>query len=266
MTAPADLAKLTNDARAIRRQFLEMHFRARSGHIGSGLSAIDLLTYVYGHELGAKDVFLLSKGHAASALYATLHHFEKLSAAEIATYYQDGTKLPAHPAAGAIAGITAATGSLGHGLPIATGLAFARKKLARSTDKVIALLSDGECNEGSTWEAALFAGHHRLDNLTVVIDANGLQGFGRTTEVLDMEPFAAKWTAFGFDVRECDGHDFAAIHSAFTGRGDKPRAVVARTVKGKGVAVMEDRLEWHYLPMNDAQFAEAIAGLAKEGG
>jgi transketolase len=272
--AGALLAPLRADALAIRRRFLRMHFEARAGHIGSGLSDIDILAYVYrvwlrrgqpGDQPGDDDRFILSKGHGASSLYATLHHFGILSDDALATYYKDGTRLPAHPAPRALAAIPAATGSLGHGLPIAAGMAYSFKHLVPGGARVACLLSDGECDEGSTWEGALFAGHHGLDNLVVVVDANGLQGFGRTEDVLRLEPFARKWESFGFAVAEVDGHDFAALHAGFTQPADgRPRCVIARTVKGKGVRLMEGKLEWHYLPMTEAQYAEALAGLDRD--
>jgi transketolase len=257
-------AALRADALAIRRRFLRMHYEARAGHIGSGLSAIELLTYVHRVWLRPQDRFILSKGHGASSLYATLHHFGRLSDEELATYYKDGTLFPAHPAARAHAAIPAATGSLGHGLPIACGMAYVEKVLAARDARVACLLSDGECNEGSTWEAILFAAHHGLDNLVAIVDANGIQGFGRTEDVLRLEPFAKKWEAFGFDVVELDGHDFGQIDAAFTTapRG-RPRCLLARTVKGKGVSFMENTVDWHYWPMSEAQYAEALADLAR---
>ncbi len=265
------LQALRDDALAIRRNFLRMHFEAQAGHIGTGLSSIDLLTAIYKSWIGPADRFVLSKGHGASALYATLHFYGVFSDETIRTYYQDGTQLPAHPAPNAFAAIPIATGSLGHGLPVACGLAFVRKKLrglGGGAERVACLMSDGECNEGSVWEAALFAGHHGLDNLTVLIDANGLQGFGRTSEVMNNEPFADKWRAFGFAVEEIDGHDFAQIHAAL-GRapdGRHPRCILARTIKGKGVSFMEDRMEWHYLPMKPEQYQEALRALESGGG
>lgn len=260
-----DVAALQNEAREIRKKFLGMHFRAQAGHIGTGLSALDLLTYLYRQWLGPEDSFILSKGHGASALYATLHHVGKLSDAEMETYYRDGTLLPAHPAARAFPAIPAATGSLGHGLPIAAGMAYAHKHLHQNSAKVACLLSDGDCNEGSTWEGVLFAAHHRLDNLTVIVDANGLQGFGSTTEVMNMEPVPQKWEAFGFQVREINGHDFQQIHDAIHSprTGSRPLCIVARTIKGKGVSFMENKLEWHYLPMKEEQFQQAIAEMEK---
>lgn len=257
-----DLTALASAALAIRRTFLGMHFEANAGHLGTGLSDIDLLTYLYGAWLRPADRFILSKGHGASSLYATLHHFGLLTDAELATYCKDDTLLPVHPAPNGLRAIPAATGSLGHGLPIANGMAYSFKHVRTSSARVACLLSDGDCNEGATWEAALFAGHHRLDNLTVLVDANGIQGFGRTEDVLTLEPFAEKWAAFGFDVAECNGHDFSAIHHALSQppRG-RPRCLIARTVKGKGVTFMENTVEWHYWPMTEAHYRDALAEL-----
>jgi transketolase len=256
MTAPS--ISLARDALHVRRRFLEMHFAAQAGHIGTGLSAIDLLVYLYRRWLRPTDAFILSKGHGASALYATLHHVGKLTDSELSTYYKDGTLLPAHPAPRGHAAIPIATGSLGHGLPVACGVAYARQVIEGGEPRVACMLSDGECNEGSIWEAAMFAAHHRLQNLLVVIDANGLQGFGRTTEVLNMEPMADRWRAFGFAVHEVDGHDFDAIDNALRETSLAPTCLIARTVKGKGVSFFEGKLESHYLPINAAQLASAL--------
>jgi transketolase len=262
MTQPS-IRSLQEDALAIRRKFLTMHFHARAGHIGTGLSAIDILTYLYKSWLRKGDRFILSKGHGASSLYATLHHFGHLTDAQLATYYKDATLLPAHPAPGALPSIPAATGSLGHGFPIASGMAYAYKYLHGTGERVACLMSDGECNEGSVWEAALFAAHHRLENLSIIIDANGLQGFGKTSEVLELEPFAAKWRAFGFRCEEVNGHDFRSLHEALERPSEgRPTCIVARTVKGKGVQIMENKLEWHYLPMSEQQFERALVDLA----
>jgi transketolase len=262
MSTESLFRSLQADALAIRRRFLKMHFEARAGHLGTGLSDIDILTYLYRGWLREKDRFILSKGHGASSLYATLHHFGILSEGDLATYYKDGTLLPAHPAPAAFDAIPAATGSLGHGLPIASGMAYSYKYVHETGHRVACLLSDGECNEGAVWEAALFASHHRLDNLTVIVDANGLQGFGRTHEVLGLEPLVDKWKAFGFWCEEVDGHDFRDLHAAMQRPVDgQPRCLVARTVKGKGIRLMEDKLEWHYLPMSAEQYAEALRDL-----
>lgn len=245
-----------------------MHFTAKAGHLGSGLSSIDLLTYLYQKGLRKGDKFILSKGHGASALYATLHHFGILSDEEIQSYYQDGTLFPAHPAACAHPAIPAATGSLGHGLSVATGLVYCSQVLREQDAQVFCLLSDGECNEGSVWEAALFAAHHRLKNLIAIIDANGLQGFGRTEDVLGLEPLRQKWEAFRFRVVEVNGHDFDQLDSAFRSSvedpSSQPLCIIARTVKGKGVSFMENKMEWHYEPLNEAQFLQANQELLDE--
>lgn len=242
---------------AIRQRFLKMHFEARSGHIGTGLSCIDILTYLYRCWLKTQDIFILSKGHGASALYATLNYIGLLSDELLKTYYQDGTKLPAHPAALALPYIPIATGSLGHGLSVGAGMAYTHHHWKKSNSRVVCLLSDGECNEGSVWEAALFLGHHRLKNLTVVIDKNGLQGFGRTEQVLNTAPLASKWASFGFDVRETSGHLFSELDQSFQWDGEKPLCIIAETVKGKGVSFMENKLEWHYQVMDPDQFQRA---------
>jgi transketolase len=262
------LNKLKKDALGIRKLFLKMHFDAGAGHIGSGLSCIDILTFLYGNYIQGDDKFILSKGHGASSLYATLKHFDRLSQSQFDSYYKDGTLLPAHPAPRALAEIPAATGSLGHGFSIANGIAYAAQYL-RNVDathpaRTVVLLSDGECNEGSVWEAALFAGQHKLNSLTVIVDANGLQGFGKTTEILNLEPMREKWENFGFVVSEIDGHDFSQLEHAFTSieKSDKrPRCIVARTVKGKSISFMENKMEWHYLPMKEPHFKEAMAEL-----
>jgi transketolase len=264
MNGPSLVRSLSEHALAVRRAFLQMHYEAHAGHLGTGLSDIDILVYFYAAWLREGDKFILSKGHGASSLYATLHHFGLLSTDDLRTYYKDGTLLPAHPAPRAIAAIPVATGSLGHGLPMASGMAYAYKYLQQTKQRVACLVSDGECNSGALWEAALFAAHHRLDNLSVVVDANGLQGFGRTKDVLDLEPLVDKWRAFGFRCEEVDGHDFAMLHQALERAPDgRPTCIIARTIKGKGVALMEDKLEWHYLPMSEEQYARALQDLAE---
>ena len=252
---------LQQRANRIRQTLLRMHHTAKSGHIGTGLSSIDVLCYLYSHVLDDASRFVLSKGHGASALYATLHEVDLLSDRELATYYQEGTLLPAHPAPLGHPAIHVATGSLGHGLPVAVGLAYATKKFDGRPRQVVCMLSDGECNEGTVWEAAMFAGHHRLDNLTVVIDCNGLQGFGTTAEVLDLQPLAAKWQAFRFASCDVDAHDFPALAAAFAKGADAPRCLVAHSVKGKGVSFMENQLAWHYRTLGAEDFGRAMAEL-----
>jgi len=238
-----------------------MYKRANAGHIGTSLSCLEILVELCFGRMQRDDHLILSKGHAAAALYTVLSLSGRLPECDLNTFYQDNTLLAAHPPCGSgLRAIPFGTGSLGHGLGLAAGLAFSQRFTGRDFH-VYAVLSDGDCNEGSTWEAALFAAHHRLDRLTVIIDANGLQGFGRTDEVQGLEPLVEKWRAFGFSVAEAsNGNDFHSLTEAHAAVADgpKPRCIVARTTKGHGVSYMENRLEWHYLPMSDAQYEQAI--------
>ena len=236
----------------LRLKILEMYFNANAGHIGCSLSCIDLMIGSLMTHKKESEVFLLSKGHAAASLYACLHELGEISDETLKTFYQNGTTLPAHPAPNKIKGIPFATGSLGHGLPIAIGIAQANKIL-QNNEFTYVLMSDGETNEGTTWEGAHYAVAKRLDNLIVMIDKNGLQGFGNTKEVLGVSADKNKWEAMGFEVIEVDGHNVAQIHhqielfKAF--KNGIPKLLIANTVKGKGVSYMENKLEWHYLPM-----------------
>lgn len=246
--------------RQCANQLLALYQKAHAGHIGSSLSCLEILVDLCFGRMTAEDVVILSKGHAAGALYTTLALSGRMPEAQLETFYQDGTLLAAHPPCnGQIKAIPFGTGSLGHGLSLACGTAFSQRFTGKKFH-TYAILSDGDCNEGSTWEAALFAAHHRLDNLTVIIDFNGLQGIGRTRDILTLEPIADKWRAFGFTVAVADpGNDFAALARAHQelAAATGPRCLIARTVKGHGVSYMQDRMEWHYLPMNDAQYEQA---------
>ena len=181
--------------------------------------------------------------------------------ASLDSFYRDGTLLAAHPpCSGAIAAIPFGTGSLGHGLGLACGVMLSQKFTGKDF-RVYALLSDGDCNEGSTWEAALFAGHHHFERLTVILDLNGLQGIGSTKDILQMEPVAEKWRSFGFTVATAEnGNDFASLADAHARlqSAPGPRCLIARTVKGHGVSFMQNRMEWHYLPMTEDQFTQAL--------
>lgn len=236
----------------LRLKILEMYFNANAGHIGCSLSCIDLMIGSLITHRKESEVFLLSKGHAAASLYACLHELGEISDETLKTFYQNGTTLPAHPAPNKIKGIPFATGSLGHGLPIAIGIAQANKIL-QNDEFTYVLMSDGETNEGTTWEGAHYAVAKRLDNLIVMIDKNGLQGFGNTEEVLGVSADKNKWEAMGFEVVEVDGHNVAQIHHQIklfkAIKNGIPKLLIANTVKGKGVSYMENKLEWHYLPM-----------------
>ncbi len=242
-------------AHEARRTVIETALAARTAHIGSSLSIVDLLAVLYSDVLREDDRFLLSKGHAASALYATLAAHGKLDRDEvIAGYCSDGGAFAGHPERG-VAGIEMTAGSLGHGPAIGVGLALAGCR-------TYCLVGDGELNEGSVWEAIAIAGHHGLSNLTLIVDANGLQGLGTTTEVLDLEPLVPKLRSFGWDVCEVDGHDHDAVRSALADLPTlRPHAVIARTIKGYGVSFMENELMSHYKSLSPDQREPVLAEL-----
>jgi transketolase len=270
MTPAPGVAELAALARAIRRAALRMTSAAGTAHIGACFSCADILAVLYGAVLAvdperpqapARDRFVLSKGHAAAALYAALAARGFIPETELATYCRNGTRLAGH-ASHHVPGVELSTGSLGHGLPVATGMALAGAWDA-SPSRVFVLLSDGELDEGSNWEAALFAAHHGLERLTAIIDANGLQSLAPVAETLRLEPLAAKWESFGWEAVACDGHDLAALRDVLSSPpAGRPRAVIARTIKGKGVSFMEHRVLWHYRAARDAEFQAAWAELA----
>ena len=250
----------------IRRIILEQSKRAHVGHIGSALSIADIIAALYGRiknivspDHPSRERFILSKGHAALALYAALFLKGWLTAEELNTYCADGSSLGVHPDR-ILKGIDFTTGSLGHGLPYGAGAALAAR-LQQSKRRVFVLISDAECNEGSTWEAVMFAAHHRLSNLIAIVDLNGQQAFGYTKEVMDLSPMAERWRVFGWDAHEINGHDPAAIAGAIAGLdvvAGAPHVLVAKTVFGKGVSYMENKIKWHYSPMSDEEYRQAI--------
>jgi transketolase len=240
-----------------KRRLLRMHYESHIGHIGGNLSALDAVLLLHVDIMTADDTFVLSKGHAAGALYVALWATGKLSDAELEQFHGDASRLSGHPAGGWHPDIPFGTGSLGHGPGLASGLALG-KRLRGERGTVYCLVSDGECQEGSTWETALFCGHHRLTNLVVLVDANGLQGFGTTQEIASLEPIPDKLRGFGLQVDEIPGHDPAALHTALSGERTRPQWIVLRTHKGHGISFMEDRLEWHYLPLDAAQYELAL--------
>ena len=250
----------------LRLKLLELYHTANAGHIGCSLSCIDILIAVLFLQKEDRDTFILSKGHAAASLYASLNLLGEISDDTLQTYYKDGTRLPAHPGAGHFEGIPFATGSLGHGFPIAAGIAQAGK-LKNDGSYAFVVMSDGETNEGTSWEAAHYAIQNRLDNLIVIVDRNGLQGFGRTDEVLGVTAETEKWRAIGMELVEVDGHDILALNQAIhTLRNNKngiPKMIMANTIKGKGVKYMENKMEWHYLPMSAAQYEEAVRNVSE---
>jgi len=256
----------------IRRHCVLMTSKANASHIGSSLSMADLLAALYARHLRfdaqrpewpERDRFILSKGHGCAALYAVLAECGYFPLERLDTFYEDGSPLAGHATHKDMPGVEVSTGSLGHGLALATGMALASKRDG-GAHRFWAMVSDGECDEGSTWEAALFAPQHRLDNLAVVVDYNKIQSLGRVEEVIDLEPLAEKWRAFGWGVHEIDGHDLAAIEAAYAAVpfvAGRPSCIVAHTVKGKGVSYMEDKLLYHYRAPRGEDLDKALAEL-----
>ena len=250
-------------ARIVRRTVLEQSKRANVGHIGSCLSVVEILATLYGGVIRPsapddpdRDRFVMSKGHAALALYAALAASGRLDSALLDSFCTDGSPLATHPEH-SVPGVEFSTGSLGHGLSLAVGAALAAR-IQRSDRRVYVLMSDAELNEGSTWEAAMFASHHRLSNLVAIVDLNGQQALGATSDILDPGTPIDRWRAFGWDAVEVDGHDCGALRGAMTRETSGPNIVLARTIFGRGVSFMERTLAWHYMPMTDEEFARAI--------
>ena len=254
-------------ARRVRAGVVRMAHEGKAPHVGSALSCTDLLAALYFSVMKndpaepiapERDRFVLSKGHGCTAHYATLAERGYFPSSVLSEYAQDGGRLAEHPSRASVPGIDVATGSLGHGLPIAAGMALAAK-MRGEKHRTFALLSDAECFEGSVWEAALFASARRLDNLVAIVDFNRWSAMARTDAVL--EPLAVKWTAFGWLAMEIDGHNLGEIVEALESVPavpGRPTAVIARTVKGKGVSFMEDDLEWHYRPPSAEDLARAL--------
>jgi transketolase len=250
----------TERCRAIRRRIIELSFRSRSAHLGSSLSCVELLDCAIAHSdirpssesRRDRDRLVISKGHAAMAYYAVLEAWGLLRSSRLENYLQNGTSLWGHVAREtATPAIDASTGSLGHGLSLAAGFALA-KRLRREPGRAFCLMSDGECDEGATWEAALFAGHHRLAGLVALVDYNKVQSIGTTSEVLELEPFADKWRSFRWEVEEVDGHDWSAISAALQRSAGTPIVLLAHTTKGKGLPDIEHTVASHYTPATHA--------------
>lgn len=261
-------------ASTLRRNVLNMTHRGKSSHIGTAFSSADLLAVLYGGALRVdpakpnwpeRDRFILSKGHGCAALYAVLAERGFFPKEWLDTFYQNGSNLVGHATHTGVPGVEVSTGSLGHGLSLACGMALIGKR-TNAGYRVFTMLSDGECDEGSIWEAALFAGHHHLDNLVTIVDYNKIQSLGRVKEVLDLEPLGAKWSAFRWAVREINGHDLDEIESALTCvplEAEKPTCIIAHTVKGKGVSFMEDKLLWHYRAPDAEELPRALTEIGE---
>lgn len=256
-------------AREIRKNIVKMHVKAKSPHLGSSLSIVEILVALYFNILKLnpkepmweeRDRFILSKGHACSALYVTLALKGFFSEKYLEYYYTDGGKLFGHITKDIVPGIEASSGSLGHGLSMGIGMAIAGK-YDRKNFRAFVLLSDGECEEGSVWEGALFVSHHKLDNLVAIVDYNKLQAFGRTNEVINLEPFAEKWRSFGWTVKEVDGHNIEQLIQTLKNipfEKNKPNVVIAHTIKGKGISFIEDKLESHYKLLNEQELTISL--------
>ncbi len=267
-------ASLVATARRLRAHVVAMTTAAGSGHPGGSLSATDLLAALYfavmrhdprQPDLPDRDRFVLSKGHAAPALYAALAEAGYFPVEWLSTLRRIGSPLQGHPSKRDLSMLEASTGSLGQGLSIGVGLALAAR-MDRLPSRVFVLLGDGELQEGQVWEAAMAASHYRLGNLVAVVDCNGFQLDGPVSQVMEIQPLAAKWRAFGWDVHEIDGHDFLEIVPTLRGssRSGKPRAVLARTIKGKGVSFLEDNNEYHGKALDAERAALALAELSGE--
>ena len=249
----------------IRKKIASLSYSARSAHLGSSLSCVEILTACMLIKKNNKNLIceiILSKGHAAMALYAALAKRNFFSSTLLSSYNQDGGMLAEHPPANILPGIEAATGSLGHGLPIGIGLALGAK-IKNLKYKIIVLLSDGENNEGSVWEGAMFASSQNLSNICAIIDYNKWQATGRSNEILNLESLSKKWEAFGWQAIEINGHDIVEIQSELNKAffGDKPTVLIAHTIKGKGVSFMEDDNTWHYKPPSEGEMRLALAEL-----
>jgi transketolase len=259
-------------AHKIRRSVVEMCHLGKSSHVGAALSMADIVAVLYkdilhvdpaNPELPDRDRFILSKGHAGAAVYAALAHSGFMAVETLDQHYQDGSVLSGHVSHKGVAGVEFSTGSLGHGLGVAAGMAKAAR-LQERKHRIFCLLSDGECDEGSNWEAILFAAHHRLDNLTAIVDYNKIQSLAPVAETIGLEPFADKWLAFGWRVIEVDGHDIDALRRALSDdqpESEQPKCVICHTTKGKGVSFMEDSVLWHYRTPQAEEYAAAIKDL-----
>jgi len=240
-----------------RIRLLQMHFESGVGHIGGNLSCLEGIMLSFHEYIGKSDKFILSKGHSAGALYIALWSIGIIDEDALKTFHKDNTLLPGHPPISGINQVLFATGSLGHGLSLAAGSALSMK-LKGNQHRVICLTSDGEWQEGSTWEALIFACHHNLINLTILVDHNKLQGFGNTGDVASMSPLWDKVKGFDIDIQIVDGHDLGAMREAMDKPINKCKLIFLETIKGHGVSFMENQMEWHYLPMKEDQYLKAV--------
>lgn len=266
---PMDVAVLADN---IRRHAVDMTHHGKSSHVGSVLSMADFMAVLYGSVLRIdpatprhpeRDRFILSKGHAGAGVYAALAERGFFDTALLKQHYQNGSIFSGHVSHKGVPGVEFSTGSLGHGLSVGAGMALSAKRRKRDYC-VDVVLSDGECDEGSNWEAILFAAHHKLGNLTVTVDYNKIQSLKLVADTLALEPFTDKWAAFGWHVQSVDGHDHAALKTAYSAARDlpdQPSVVIANTIKGNGISFMEHNVLWHYRTPQGEEYAAAVAEL-----
>lgn len=262
--------KLEEIAKSIRKSIVTMNARSNASHSGTALSAVDILTVLYFKVMNIKvdkpqkqnrDKFILSKGHGSSALYATLAEKGFFDKNLLDGFYVDNGTLPGHLDKEAVPGVEVSSGSLGHGLSIGIGMALANK-LNKYDSKIYVMCGDGELNEGSMWEAIMFAPQKQLNNLTLIVDYNKLQGYGKTHEIIDLEPLKDKFESFNWNVFEINGHDYNQIEKALCEKTIQPKVIIAHTIKGKGISYMENQFIWHYKSPNDEQLKQALEELS----
>lgn len=244
-----------------KKRLLKMHYDSGVGHIGGNLSVLDcLLVLIY--EFRKNNEIFLSKGHAAGALYVALWFSKLIKESDLLTFHKDNTEFPGHPATNFKHHISFGTGSLGHGLSLASGTALAFKlKKSKKFSRSFCITSDGEWQEGSTWEALIFAQHHKLNNLTVFVDHNNLQGFGYTKDISSMNPLWKKLKGFDITISVIDGHNLEEIRLAASKKTKNVHIVFMKTIKGKGISFMENKMEWHYLPLDEEKYKDALKQL-----
>jgi len=261
------ISKTETFAKNIRINTLRMITSSKSSHIGSCLSIADVMAVLFTKIMKynvnnvndeKRDRLIFSKGHAAAIYYASLAEAGFFSKSKLKHYCTNGSNLNGHVTRNSIKGVEVSAGSLGHGLSISIGIALSLIK-NKQKNRVFCIISDGECNEGSTWEAALFAGHHKLNNITLIVDYNKIQSFGRVSEVLNLNSLEKKWQSFNWSVKKVDGHShFQLIQKLKNNKSNKPQLIMANTIKGKGISFMENKLEWHYKSPNDKEFLLAL--------
>ena len=266
------ITKCENVSTRIRRRVIDMTYATgkTGAHLGGSLSIVELLACLYTGKIRyriedvnweGRDRVILSKGHAAMALYPAMVEAGIIDASELETFKQDGSKLGGHPSLNGLPGIEFASGSLGQGLSLGVGTCLALKRKGNNESRTFVFLGDGECDEGSVWEAAASAGHYHLNNLVAIVDMNAIQYDGLTTEIMDMSPFEKKWIDFGWDVISIDGHKIEKVLDAYDHKGGKPLAILARTIKGKGISFMESNWKYHNASLPKELYDQAVEEL-----